>query len=413
MLGLPVIFLTDIFACEINGKSQQQMIHEFLLRRSLGTLLLVAITLTLAGQEKDNSLNASITQDATSNMAGGLKTGQAHLGLISLNFSLNTEKMNLWEAGTFRVQIQNTYGQRPAEQLVGDLQVFNNIENGNYTYLHQFWYKQKLGDLWLLAGKHDLNEQFFAGELAGSYINSSFGIMPVASLNVPVSIFPSTTLGLMGHYTIDKKWSIQAAIYNGIPGEITRSNFGTDLNLHKGNGFFYLGELHLQNRSHKMDGTYKVGAFHHSGTFPSSGRPEVKQQGASGIYMIADQKLYNDPSGRNKGPGIFLQLGYSPDPGSINDFYGALGINYRGIFTEGRDELGLALAHASLQNRLLRQNRQSYRSCETVAELTYQYPLTDQLMIQPDIQYIIHPGMEADRDNAWAGTIRIQWSYQQ
>jgi len=130
--------------------------------------------------------------------------------------------------------------------------------------------------------------------------------------------------------------------------------------------------------------------------------------------MIADQKLYSDEAGRNKGPGTFLQLGYSPDPGSINDFYGAFGLNYRGIIAgDGGDELGLALAYASLQNRILRQNGDTYRSCETVAELTYQYPLTDQLRIQPNIQYIIHPGMEAERDNAWAGTIRIHWNYQQ
>ncbi|MBS3807463.1 MAG: carbohydrate porin [Bacteroidales bacterium] len=389
------------------------MMQKLMLTRSFVILLVVMISFSSAGQEKDNSLDASITQDITSNMAGGLKTGQAQLGLISLDFTLNTEQMNLWGAGMLRVQIQNTYGQRPTEQLVGDLQVFNNIENGNYTYLHQFWYKQEMGDFWLLAGKHDLNEQFFTGQLAGSYINSSFGIMPVASLNVPVSIFPATTLGLIAHYAIDPKWSVQAAVYNGIPGEITRSNFGMDLNLNLGHGLFYIGEVHLQNLSNWMDGTYKVGAFHHSGSFPSLTQPDIKQKGASGMYLLADQRLYNPDAEGNKGLGAFLQLGYSPDNSSINDFYGALGLNYRGIWSrDGKDELGLALAHASIRNGLLQIAGQAYRSCETVAELTYQYSLTDHLKVQPDIQYIIHPGMVMDRDNAWAGTLRIKWSYQ-
>lgn len=389
------------------------MMQKLMLTRSFVILLVVMISLSSAGQEKDNSLDASITQDITSNMAGGIKTGQAQLGLISLDFTLNTEQMKLWGDGTLRVQIQNTYGERPAEQLVGDLQVFNNIENGNYTYLHQFWYKQEMGDFWLLAGKHDLNEQFFTGQLAGSYINSSFGIMPVASLNVPVSIFPSTTLGLIAHYAIDLKWSVQAAVYNGMPGEITRSNFGMDLNLNLGHGLFYIGEVHLQNLSNWMDGTYKVGAFHHSGSFPSLTQPDIKQKGASGMYLLADQRLYNTDAAGNKGLGAFLQLGYSPNNSSINDFYGALGLNYRGIWSgDGKDELGLALAHASISNGFLQIAGQTYRSCETVAELTYQYHLTDQLTVQPDIQYIIHPGMAVHRDNAWAGTIRIKWSYQ-
>jgi len=389
------------------------MTQKFLFTRSFIILLLAMIAFSSAGQEKDHSLDASITQDITSNMAGGLKTGQAQLGLISLDFTLNTEPMNLWGEGRLRVQIQNTYGQRPAEQLVGDLQVFNNIENGNYTYLHQFWYKQEMGDFWLLAGKHDLNEQFFAGELAGSYINSSFGIMPVASLNVPVSIFPSTTLGLIGHYAIDQKWSFQAAVYNGIPGEITRSNFGMDLNLSLSHGLFYIGEVHLQHLSDWTDGTYKLGVFHHSGFFASLTQPGIKQKGASGIYLLADQKLYNADEGEDKGLGAFMQLGYSPDNSSINDIYGALGFNYRGLLSRDRkDELGLALAQASIHNSLPQMTGYSFYSCETVAELTYQYPLTDQLMIQPDIQYIIHPGMAVQRDNAWAGTLRITWNYQ-
>lgn len=97
--------------------------------------------------------------------------------------------------------------------------------------LYQLWYKHRIGDFSIFTGKHDLNEVFFTSEFAGEYINSSFGIMPIASLNVPVSIFPGTTLNIIGKYKINSNYDVYAGIYNGRPGALTQSNFGTDFNL--------------------------------------------------------------------------------------------------------------------------------------------------------------------------------------
>ncbi len=393
------------------NKTYIDMKTRYLLSTIAGMLSAI-VSPTLQGQEKDNVLNASITQDVTSNLSGGAQTGETQLGLINLDFAMNTENMNLWKGGTFKVHIQNTYGGRPTEKFVGDLQVYNNIENGNHTYLYQLWYRQSLGDLSLLLGKHDMNAQFFTSGMAGTYINSSFGIMPLASLNVPVSIFPNTTLGLTGHYTINPNMSVQAGIYNGIPGEITQSNFGTDLNLGFDHGFFYIGEFHLKNPFEALSGTYKVGAFHHSGSFSTPTKNSRQQPGAGGVYFMADQMLTSAGKDGRKGLGTFLQLGYSPDVSSINDFYWAFGMNYTGLLHPGgKDEAGLALAHASAQDRLAEAREKELRRCETVVEFTYRYAITDQITLQPDIQYIIHPGMNPGLENAWAGTFRIHWNY--
>lgn len=374
---------------------------------------LLFILPNLQGQEKQNSLQVSITQDLTSNLAGGIQTGQAQLGLINLDFTLSSGQMGFWNNGTFRIHIQNTYGQKPTEQLVGDVQVFSNIENGNYTYLYQFWYKHQLGNLSLLLGKHDLNEVFFCSDLAGRYINSSFGIMPVASLNVPVSIFPNTTLGFAGSYQFSSRVLLQAGLYNGTPGELSRLNFGTDLNLSASNGFFYIGEAQLKDLTDKGSGTYKIGAFHHSGHFKSPDQSGSGKRGMSGIYLIADQPVYSEPGAGQQGLSILTQIGYSPDINSLNDLYIAGGINYSGLLPgRPQDQVGLALAYASANKKLQQVPERGYTNCEAVIEATYNYCLTDKIIIQPDIQYIIHPGMAVQRKNAWAGTFRIKWSYQ-
>lgn len=381
-------------------------------RSFISAIFLGIITITAAhAQEKKNPVSLSINQDVASNFAGGIQTGFAHNGLINLNFQMNTDQMNLWDNGTFRLHVQNSYGQKPSRDLVGDIQVFSNIEHGNYTYLFQFWYKHQMGDFTLLLGKHDLNESFFTSDPAGTYINSSFGIMPLAPLNVPVSIFPNTTLGMVGHYKMNKNLVLQGGLYNGKPGEITHSNFGTDLNLNKQNGLFYIGELHLNNPFEKT-GIYKFGAYHHSGEFQHPLNNQSRQRGRSAIYFIADQMIYSEKKDNGEGLATLLQFGYLPGNHALNDFYAAYGLNYTGLFsTNSRDELGLAVAHASFNNKLNSMSNGNYESCETVLELTYKYPLPWNLIIQPDFQYIIHPGMKSTFSNAFVGLFRIHWQY--
>ena len=377
--------------------------------KTIGIVFFSFLCVSANGQKSENHFEASLTQDVASNMAGGMKTGQAQLGLINLDMALHTNSLNLWENGMLRVHIQNTYGQLPTEKLIGDMQVFSNIENGTYTYLYQFWYKHNIGNFSILAGKHDLNEVFFASEFAGAYVNSSFGIMPIASLNVPVSIFPMTTLGIVANYEFNETYSIYAGMYNGVPGPLTQSNFGTNLNLNFNNGQFYVGEFHIHNKIAGKQGTYKIGAFHHSGDFTSLNDPTNKQNGASGVYFIADQMILGSMDSPNGGLGMLLQGGYSPDKSSINDFYLAYGLNYHKLFTE-TDKIGLAVAHASANNMLTEKSQTSYTSCETAIELTYKHQIASQLVVQPDLQYIIHPGMKSSLDNAFAGIFRVQWT---
>jgi len=389
-------------------KTKTTLFHSLII-----TLTLIVLTGYITNAQKQNNfVKAEITEDFAKNVQGGIKSGQAYLGLINLDFILDTETSNLWENGTFRFHIQNTHGHTPTEDLVGDIQVFSNIENGTYTYLYQIWYKHQFKDFSVLFGKHDLNEEFFASEYGGEYINSSFGIMPVASLNVPVSIFPATTLGFVSQYNINQSMALKAGAYNGMPGEITQTNFGMDLNLNKNNGLFYVGEFHLKDIIPNKPGTYKAGMFHHSGEFNSLTNPTDKQKGSSGIYLIADQLIFSKSSKDNQGLGTMFQLGYSPNNSSINDFYMAYGLNYTGLFPKRpSDVMGLAVAHASINNSLLEKNPKNYETYETAIEFTYKYKAFNSLTIQPNIQYIIHPGMKSSYNNAFVGMIRVQWNY--
>jgi len=358
----------------------------------------------------DSSFSASITQDFVSNISGGIKKGQAYLGLIDLQFELNSNNVKALEHSYFRIQIQNTYGQIPTQDLVGDAQVFSNIENGNCTYLHQLWYQYQNKGFSFLIGKHDLNEQFFTSEYGASYVNSSLGIMPVVSLNVPVSIFPATTLGLSGSYQVTDQLKFQAATYNGYPCDPKDVTFGIDLNMRWDQGLFYLGEVHLTDLFNNAPGTYKFGSFYHGGEMEVLGTIDETQKGVSGYYLIADQKLLSGKIRESSSLGMLFQLGYAPDKTALNDFYMAYGLNYSGLFGLSNDELALAVAHAST-NDMLVNDQSSYAAYETVFELTYSFSIILNLVIKPDFQYIIHPGMQATNDDSFVGLMRVSYTY--
>ena len=141
------------------------------------------------------------------------------------------------------------------------------------------------------------------------------------------------------------------------------------------------------------NGTYKFGAFYHTA---------AKNYG---FYANAEQEVWNNGT-RNLKP--FVQIGYANNISASqhlsisapqNYFHLAAGLNLEGVFSkEGLDMAGLAFTSAFLSDK----------KTETAIELFYQYQITDNLLIKPDVQYIINPaGMEFPVDNALVGMLRF------
>ena len=81
----------------------------------------------------------------------------------------------------------------------------------------------------------------------------------------------------------------------------------------------------------------------------------------------------------------------------------------------GNWRLGVAAAHARLgeaaRRTLFAPDRA--RRAETVIELTGQHPVTPWLQVQPDLQYVIHPGWDRTIPNALVAGLRISLAYPQ
>ena len=342
------------------------------------------------GKENPFKFNASYIGDVVSNFSGGIKTGTTYLGLANIKAGFNTETANWWKGGRMYINIGNTHGGEPSATLVGDFQGISNIEAGNLSFLYELWYKQKLGKLEMTVGLQDLNADFATNESGSIFTNSSFGIQSSIADNVAPPIFPLTALGANVKWSISDTFLWEAAIFDGTPDDFETNPYNTEWKLSKNQGFLTVMELQVKKSllSGKT-GNYKFGVYYHQ----HNDTIAVEQKNG-GFYFTGDQqisdKLY-----------VFSQIGISPKKMNKNNRYFSIGLNCKGPSDKRpNDQVGIAIAYAGIDGNAV--------GSETAIELTYQFEVTKNIYLRPDIQYIINPaGTEAKLKNALVGFLRF------
>lgn len=143
----------------------------------------------------------------------------------------------------------------------------------------------------------------------------------------------------------------------------------------------------------------------------------------NGFYFGFDQQLYkvreHDAStgdcGKSvaaekaaidsgKGLSSFFQLDFSPQAWSPCTFYADSGLIYTGLIPgRDKDKVGVAFAYAQMGPLCRSSGIQSgLPGCgyELLTEFSYSIRLTPAMSLEPDIQYIIHPGGTQQYANA-------------
>lgn len=349
------------------------------------------------------SLSASYTGDNFYNLTGGIKTGWAYLGMAGVCVSFDVERAGLWKGGSFFVHAANTHGSTPTASLFGDIQVVSNIEAGNHTYLQELWFRQKFRKTEITLGLQDLNVEFANSEYGSLYINSSFGILPVISANIPAPVFPLTTLGVTVRWNISEQTSWVNAVYDGSPTDFDYNPYNVKWQFISGDGILMISEVQHSMQIKGLPGTYKAGVYNHNHLMDEvfgKELPDSLNNNITGFYLYADQKIWERGA---RSAGVFVQCGYSPSRNTTTRNYLGAGINFEGLLGKmHNDVLGIAVARACMGPRGF---------TETAVELTWQKPVGKFITVQPDLQYIIDPsGTGTKLEDCLAGGLRVQIS---
>jgi porin len=362
------------------------------------------------------------------NMSGGLRRGAAYNGLTTASVSLDLEKLMGWTGTSFFVSANQYHGRGPSANLVGNLQLVSNIEATDDTKLYQLWLEQKLfgGRLTVRIGQEGANDQMMISQYSSLFLNSSFGFpgLPAADLPSGGPNYPMATPFVRAQFRATSKITLVGAVFNGDPAP---TGTGDPQLRDKGGVAFRLNDHILAfsevwfsigqgDGAAGLPGTYKLGAWYHSGHFSdqlrdttgqslasqtSSGIPRSHSTGFA-VYGIADQMVWKNPGTASQGVGVFLQVMGSPAEFNTSNLFVEAGLNLTAPFA-GRDNdvFGIGVAYLGISPAKRRYGSDvvmftgvgsPYFGNETVLEVTYLCHLNAWWTLQPDLQYVVHPG---------------------
>jgi len=369
-------------------------------------------------EEKGVQFEGVYKFDYIANTQGGLDRKDTYLTNLDLIITINTDQLGLWKHGTiFFYVIENSGGQKITGSIVGDTNGVYNIEAPRTMRLYEMWYEHIFLDdsLSVLLGFHDYNSEFDTTEYGGLFLNSSFGITVDISGGGRPSIFPLAAPAIRVKVMPKENLDILFAIYDGDPGDadisdhFPRSDFDTE------GGAFFATELTYRFPDNVLPGFFKFGVWYNTGDFDdvldtNADDTAIKREGNTGGYIIIDKMLFQEKDNELEGLGAFFQFGSNKENVNEVHMYVGGGLHYRGLVPRrGDDYSGIAIANAIINDDIM--SAGGRYDHETTIEATYQAQITDNIRIQPDIQYVFHPGAALGVDNALVIGVRLEITF--
>jgi len=376
--------------------------------------------------------------DLLGNVQGGQKEGGTYSGLLNLGLAVDLQKATGWEGASFKNTWLWLYGNDVSQKFIGNALTASSIAGYPAFRCYELWLQQNAfhDSVSLRGGMIPVDTEFMVSDTANLFVNSTFGPFALFTLNVPNSsaTYPNGTPGLRLALQPVSWLTLRSAFTQGNPFEQQVNTHGFDWNFGKAGGLLNINEAaatwNKDCNAKGLLGTAKFGFWFLTGEGPSGensfnyGSPTAVAY-SSGFYGIIDQQLYRpcakiadisknhlisdkdqvtacDCSG--KGLSGFARVGFDPQQVCTCSFYTDAGLVYTGLIpTRDADKLGISFGYADVSNYLQSKASEvgaSGASFESVSELTYSIRLAPAIAIQPDVQYILHPGGTRDYGNA-------------
>lgn len=316
-----------------------------------------------------------------------------------------------WPDWTAQVTVQLIHGSHPSARRVGDAQGFDNIEAPNALKLYEAWVARQWRDgaVGIKLGLTDLNVDFDTQQVASLFLNSSDGTggeLGHSGLNGP-SIYPTTTLAVSGFWKPSDTWTLRAGAFNGVAGSPDHPGAFFAFRPPWQAGLLLIGQAERQLSGGwraelgGWDYTHRLEALHPLDATGNAIGPHHDR----GAYALVEGPIR---VGERSSLAGWIRAGIAdPVVQSISGYVGA-GLVASGLLpSRPEDQAGLAINHAIVDDPSAPLPGPARHRAETAFEVTYKAQLRDWLSIQPDAQYVLHPGGDPRRANALVLAVRF------
>ena len=275
----------------------------------------------------------------------------------------------------------------------------------------------------VLAGLYAIDSEFYVTDTSGLFLQPPYGMandMAQSGKNGP-PISPVGALSVRVKYNSHGKVYLQAVVSDGVPGD-QNDHHGTHIKLGNGDGTFSVAEFGYtpqrdetspestpQNNHDEGEFFNKTAIvfWHYSARFNDLDPANPSLHPSQGAYFLAERTLAvekDHPAQRLSG---FVRFGFANKEIHQSDWAGSLGLRYHGLIANREDDIaGIAatVSHASDKYRLLN----NAESSQTGVEATYRAQINPRLALQPTLQYVSNPNMDAALGDAWIVGARLE-----
>jgi porin len=362
-------------------------------------------------------------------MSGGTNRRSSYEGRLEFSVDTDLQKLIGLPGASTHVtifQIHNS-GHNAAEN-VGSIADPSNIDATSTTRLFTAWYEQSFNDrLSIRAGQLAADDEFITSETAGGLIDGTFGWAGVLAGNMTNGgpAYPLATPGVRVKAQATDQLTLLAAVFAGDPAGKDCTDDAQQCNKHgttfsTSGGALWMGEAQYGVNQGKdaigLPGMYKLGGWYATADFADqhfgidgtgstvslgvdSTATPIQHRGNWGVYGVADQMVWR---GAERSLNLFVRGGYSPSDRNLISYYIDGGAGMKG-FLPGRpdDVLTFGVAYAKISGAAVDADHdalvangapQAIRDYEMVFELNYTAQIAPWWTLQPDLQYIVHPG---------------------
>ncbi len=403
--------------------------------------------------------------EVLANVQGGVRRGELYQGLLRSDVNLDIEKAGGWKGGAFHVSGLWIEGTEPNSHndiagMTGTAFLEpSNISAYDTARLYELWMEQGFfdGRLSFRGGQVALDEEFLCSEYGCLFLSGTCGWPAFMSATIPSggTAYPVAGLGGRVKWTpIEQLDLLAAAVEGDVCDQDGINRNGTDFHWGDGEGVLAIVEvayrLNHEKESRGLPGTYKLGGWYHSARFDhlsldsdglsleddgtlsglaSRGVPR-NCHGNGGVFFNIDQMLFREKKGLDEGLGLYARVApWMGDDCNSMDFYAAGGLAYKGaIPTRENDVCGVAINYCRVSDSLRRAQRDANTivalggtpnhlaegpvpDYEMSLEATYRVALAPWWSLQPDFQYIFHPGGSKALEDAVVVGLRTTVSF--
>lgn len=369
------------------------------------------------------ALGVGYAIDAISVADGGVESGAGFAQVANVNLSLDLEKVAGLKGTSMFFQALYHQGNSISE-LAGDWQGVSNMEGPEAVRLFEAWFDQKMfsGHGSLRMGLYNLNTEFYALSSAGLFVNNGFGIggeFGRSGQNGP-SIPPVTSLALRFALHSPSNEYFMIGVFDGVPGD-PDDRTRTIIRLNENDGALITAEGGYKLGGYMSPGSryLKVGVGYWMYTAPHEeilrtdemGNPFMSQ-GNQGAYALVEGTVFKEGGNSHDGLTLYGRMGIANKTYNDIGYSWSAGLVYNGLIPgRSNDSVGLAVtsiyAGSDFQDAASISGLQM-QTAESVIEFTYSLSVNNWFTIQPDLQYVINPGLGIQTDQTLAAGARLK-----